>query len=538
MARMSSMNREISSQAGIDQQPQSATGFFKKVFREFTELGSDPDPFQVELLMSEVIGQWWEAEDLSDELIAFAAGKTNPSAAAVLAALRELATTERQRQEAGKALASLTSRGLPEPEWADQLGRFTIGECWRTSDVYGDSSSLLCVFGEGESAHGVLALLDFTEFDGWAKEVAIVDEPDQVLAEMRELAEEEGELLAFEQLSIAEAGRLLQNGLDRTDRIAEPEVSPDFVRFRAVVAARARALQEAGSLRIDASQSASIPDVQVAEHESQGSSEGERQEIVDTFLSQASEITDSPAAREVIKAFIDYGYTHEPTRPLRVGPEKVALILDLLLDGEIPLDHEIPEDFPGIVLAWVKWAGARDGLPQVAIDALVEALENLLEELLSEEEESAEFDPYLDDVDDSLTEEELSELIARRVFAIPSVYTEIGDEELELEPSDEEQRRLLVVGEHPEYHEAIAADELADEPRRHLVVKTTVIDQLWENDPPEVWEVARRMIERGLDREEILSKLAAELTPRLRITDDELWEFDPEEYVLALQEID
>jgi hypothetical protein len=39
--------------------------------------------------------------------------------------------------------------------------------------------------------------------------------------------------------------------------------------------------------------------------------------------------------------------------------------------------------------------------------------------------------------------------------------------------------------------------------------------QLWENDPPEVWRTARRLLDAGYERHEILHMLGSALMPGL-----------------------
>ncbi|WP_020668914.1 hypothetical protein [Amycolatopsis nigrescens] len=520
---MSPVSRVRKTQSSNEEDAQqSVNGFFKDVLRDFAELGNEPEHLQVELLTSEIMGEWWEADDdLGPELIEFAERKANPAAAALLTALSVLAETADQRRHAADALAKVVAGGLPEPEWAPGFAQVAAGECWRTSDVYGDASSVLCVFGEGETAHGVLALVDFTEFSGWVKDVVVVESPDEVLAEMRDQAVEGGELVTVEQLPPEFANRLLTDGLAATDRFEDPEVSADFIRFRALALARLRSLPEPA------------PEPEPAEWTAE-----QRDEAVAEFFAavSAEKVEDTPAARAVAGLIVDFGCAHDPRRPLRVGPEKLAYFLDALSDAENELDDELIDALGEVLLGWAEWAGARDGLSETAVAALTDLLAESLEEFGQDE---SVLDAYLDDVDgtedgEPLDPAEVAELLDRRMFAIPSVYTEIGGEELELSPGDPEQRRLLVIGEHPEYHESLAGDEFDGEPRFELAVKTTVVDQLWENDPPEVWQAAQRLVEKGLEREEVLLELGRVLGEQLRQTEDERLEFDLEDYCRGL----
>jgi hypothetical protein len=109
------------------------------------------------------------------------------------------------------------------------------------------------------------------------------------------------------------------------------------------------------------------------------------------------------------------------------------------------------------------------------------------------------------------------QLLARRRFTVPTLVTSLdGDEEVELDPADEDQRELLILAEHPEYR-AMFADPMSEEliegvnPRLHVALHQVIANQLWDDTPPEVWQAARRLLARGYDRHAILHALAYEL---------------------------
>ncbi|MFF1820563.1 DUF1841 family protein [Kribbella sp. NPDC058245] len=103
----------------------------------------------------------------------------------------------------------------------------------------------------------------------------------------------------------------------------------------------------------------------------------------------------------------------------------------------------------------------------------------------------------------------------RRLFAMPYVDAQIGDEDfVGLDPDSEDERSLLIQGEHPEYQDALADPGFKGEvdganPRLHIAIHEVVANQLWNNDPPEVWETARKLRDRGEDRHDILHAIGA-----------------------------
>src|SRR6266540_3331376 len=88
----------------------------------------------------------------------------------------------------------------------------------------------------------------------------------------------------------------------------------------------------------------------------------------------------------------------------------------------------------------------------------------------------------------------------RRRFACPPRRGTFDEIDLSLlDPADPDDRRMLILAEHPEHAEAIERGE--DEvlvggetvsPQLHIAMHEIVTTQLWENDPPEAWTTARR----------------------------------------------
>ncbi|GAA5158597.1 MULTISPECIES: hypothetical protein [Amycolatopsis] len=495
---------------------ESGSELLEEVLREFAELDSAAEPLRVELVTSEILGEWWEAgDDLAAELIEFAEVAPEPERlVAPLAALRALAPTEEQREAAGFALDKL---GLGEPDWARSLNQVTVGECWRTADVYGDETSVLCVFGEGESAHGLLVSIGYALFGGWADEAVIVESPAEVIAEMQGQAAESGNLVTCERITPGRAHQLLADAFVGTELQTEPEVTDDYVRFRALAMARTRALPEP--------EPADPPRVLSTE---------EQAEAIDAFFLATPEVEDTEAARVCALRLIEFGLEHDPRDPLRVGPDKLASFVDLVDDGAIELTDEQDEALERVLPAWARWGAVRDGLPEDAVEPLLEAVEDRIYERTLETEST--LDAYLDGAED-LDEAGAADVLERRQFAIPSVYTEIADEEVELDPSDPEQRRLLVIGEHPDFQESLAEDDLDEEAFLRLAAHTTVVDQLWDDEPPEVWQTAQRLLARGLHRADVLAQLAGVLEERLETGEGDSLEFDLDDYLRALDEL-
>lgn len=130
----------------------------------------------------------------------------------------------------------------------------------------------------------------------------------------------------------------------------------------------------------------------------------------------------------------------------------------------------------------------------------------------------------------------------RREFAVPAQSGIVRGIDLSLlHPDDPDERSFLIEAEHPELAEAVERGDdgvfLHGEemnPRLHLTFHEVITNQLWDDDPPEVWQTAKRLLELGYERHEIFHMLGSAFVPQLWRALDEGKPSDPEEYLRAL----
>jgi hypothetical protein len=106
---------------------------------------------------------------------------------------------------------------------------------------------------------------------------------------------------------------------------------------------------------------------------------------------------------------------------------------------------------------------------------------------------------------------------ARKAFACPSGSGALDGIDLELLDRDvEDQRRILIKAEHPELKKAL--DEGRGEvhqgrevmsPALHIAMHEIVTNQLWADDPPEMWQAAGRLTSAGYERHEVVHMLCS-----------------------------
>jgi len=153
--------------------------------------------------------------------------------------------------------------------------------------------------------------------------------------------------------------------------------------------------------------------------------------------------------RKTIRLIVDFGCAQDGS-PLRVGPGKMVAFLE-----QVPAD--VNEE---TLLGWVRWAAGKNGLSAAAVEEMVTALEAVTDRELP-------IGTYLDGLAPGASEDQIVDTLARRRFALPEFLPErLGD---------------------------------------------VLANQLWADEPREVWEAAKRLIDGGGDREEILAALGEAL---------------------------
>lgn len=108
--------------------------------------------------------------------------------------------------------------------------------------------------------------------------------------------------------------------------------------------------------------------------------------------------------------------------------------------------------------------------------------------------------------------------------------------------ADPDARSLVIRYEHPEFEDAL--DDDLDEidlgygpinPRLHLAMHEIVAAQLWDGDPPEVWETAVRLRDANYDRHEILHMLGRPVTDQIWAAWHDNQPYDRARHVAALR---
>jgi hypothetical protein len=182
---------------------------------------------------------------------------------------------------------------------------------------------------------------------------------------------------------------------------------------------------------------------------------------------------------------------------------------------------------PPAVEAWTEWLAERNELPASSRRRLVSSARRTLLRFarIWYGPDAYPMRRYVDDLSDSEVVDgaAVSAIVERRRFAVPAPSDRVsglvsGDGTSKLDAASEGDRALIATLE-------VSARGL---PQVRIPSYVAVTRQLWENDPPEVWEAARRMLDADRSREVALDRLAR------------AWEragADDDRYAAALREL-
>ncbi|MGH2445786.1 MAG: hypothetical protein ACRDGD_07085, partial [Candidatus Limnocylindria bacterium] len=128
---------------------------------------------------------------------------------------------------------------------------------------------------------------------------------------------------------------------------------------------------------------------------------------------------------------------------------------------------------------------------------------------------------------------DLPDDIDRELFAIPAVEGTYDGIDLNmLDPLDHDDRSIMIRAEHEDPDPALHDDGL--DPGPHLAIHEVIANQLLDNEPPEVWQTAKRLIAAGHEEHTILHMLGFAMSAQIFSALREQRPYDPAEYRRAL----
>jgi hypothetical protein len=499
-------------------------------------------PLDAELAFSEMLGAWWgerlpgvDVERLLGEgLITHATASGRPAGLAVLAAVTALGTSAERRDLAEQGMIALKEQGLQMPAWADQLGAVTPVAAYVNGDQFGDTDDVVCVYsrdapddaGAVPPEHALILVVDHNG-GGVLRDAWVTTKVDQLLQQCRERAETD-EYARFEQLELTEARVRLIRALERTSRVVTRAATEPFMEPVGLTAADLTGGSLAAHFALAASRIQALPEppegvcaapVPVWRRD-------RRAVLAARFLAsdEAAELSDSYAASRCVDHIIAHGCDVDAGRPMRISPRKVESFLLHWLPGRVVLLTEEQEAMPHVLAAWVRWAGARSGLPEVAVRATLDALWDATSAFTRTYRDPARRLGLRKEAIRRLLPDGDFSALARRMFAFPLLASELvlwAPEEFD--PATPGGRRALLRLDHFGEYEAATPHSgrhstgqdrwyrpvTVDDPERERALDRheRLAERLWTGRPANLWAAARRMLDRGVDRPGVLAAL-------------------------------
>jgi hypothetical protein len=491
------------------------------MLRASRELLAVRSPLDAELMVSELLGTWWgerkprspsgsaDLDELIGEgLVEYARQHASPAALALLSGIACLGTP-RQAARAEDAALGLIERGIPRPGWAEHVGAVVAADCHVNSDPFGDRDEAVCEFSyAGAEPHALVLVVDYNArgmlTDGW-----VTSQVGTLLERCRDgraAAEPAPGRGTFRTVAPPAVRQLLETALGVTHSVPDPPVSKSFAAYHALIRSRIRALPPLDSGSRAAETPVGGPAARLAEHEPwstwtgaaarrQAWSSDRRAMLAAEFLAsdEAEDLSDRNAASRCADHIVSYGCDQDFGRPLRMSPAKAETFLLDWLPRKVMLSPAEQHAMPHVLAAWARWAGRCRGLGDDAVRQTLDAVFGAMGSFTKVYRDPSTFGLDSRLVARLLPDADL-ESLPRRAFAFPVLRGRYRDIDLgTLDPAQPEARRTLLAADHDDAHGRPATDQHI---RRHLLLS----DRLWRGDPPELWEAAQRLLDRGENR--------------------------------------
>jgi hypothetical protein len=514
------------------------------MLRAARELLAVRSPLDAELMVSELLGTWWSQEPaesgrrevrrrradieemVGEGLVGYAAEQATPAALALLSGIACLGTA-RQAAKAEKAALTLMGRGVARPAWAEHAGAVEAAQCYINSDSYGDRDEVICVYSyAGREEHALVIIVDYNAGgmirDGW-----VTSQVGKLLEYCKDSCRRHGGdtetdgaqagqpspprpgRAVFREVPPSHARRLLESGLTVAEAAADPPVSKSFPSYHAFIRARIRTLPPGPPRTAGARHPQAAPAGPIGPGGARRMAwQAERRALLAAeFLAsdEAEVLSDLEAASRCTDHIVDYGCDRDFGRPLRVSPAKSETFLLDWLPRKVMLTPAEQHAMPHVLVAWARWAGARSGLDIAAISKTLDAIYDAMAKFGQVYHDPASFglEPGL--VARLLPDRDL-EALPRRAFAFGVLEgTYQGTDLSSLDPGKPEDRLALLAADHGDAARGSATTE-------HLRRHAAIAERLWNDDPPELWDAAQRLLDSGLARHEVVHVLMDAIT--------------------------
>jgi len=339
------------------------------------DVGGLGDALEAECWASEVVSTWSGRETADGDaeqifLPAFVRALERKASRNALAMLRALGAVggDSHRKRARSAGDRLAARGLGEPPWSDQLGRFKpIAAALVCDEAFDDGVSLFVEFGADAGVRHTLGIYVDHNLGGLVKDVLVAGALSEVRSTLGARAHD-GASLGVRELDLSEARARIEAALYMLDHTYDPPVDEDVGSLRALLDARTRTLPEGFEL----------PDPY-----EELSSEQREQLLADFLASPEGERwRRDEDAEDVVSAAIYFGADYNHGGPLRWSPVVVEIFMTSWLARKVARGLSFFTRVPEVLPDWVRYAGRVRGVPRELLSDAVDAVGEFRDEML------------------------------------------------------------------------------------------------------------------------------------------------------------
>jgi hypothetical protein len=348
----------------------------------------------------------------------------------------------------------------------------------------------VATFRYGDAEHALLVSVDLAELP-LAGLIVVSENADGMIKTLRANAEP---WERFEQITAAEARRRIEPALTRTG--GEREFGPGDPSGVFLPLAKSR-------LRRLPSDDPGKAVVYTA---------ADRAAAVDEFLrsTDGADAGDPETARFWAQVLTGYSSRVPGEPPAQVGPTRLEAMLLVHVPSTFTLSAGLRDGLGQAVTAWVRWVVGYQGQDEAAAERLTERVPQVL----------ADFQAAYDDPFGVVEREYVRDLVAadvdvawladqraRREFAVPLPDDREGDlagDEEDIDAADPDGRAAVTAAEF-----AHCGPEGA-EGEEFVTAAKRVVEEIWNDDPAQTWQKAKRLAGTGLDRHDVIHALAGD----------------------------
>jgi hypothetical protein len=411
----------------------------------------------------------------------------------------------------------------PLPSWIDLLGQATAGECFLWTDEFGEYCQVFCEFvhADGDRRHGLNFTID-RACHGVLSGIAMVSQAanlDRAIGGLRRGKRGRGRV---EPIGATQARGLVLAAIEAAGDQTHPtrtgpEPDERFHAYLPLVTCRMLGIP-AGVKSSPPGASWQEPAATTLPTLAQLWPARRRAELVDAFFAAHPRGWDDPVtARMFVERIVDASIEVLGFPPDRIGPVSVARLFGEVLPRTLLAPEVLLRRSRKVAKAWVVWLCAYGSLSWRARRRVrrMAFLVLLVFAQASCDRRVNPHSPYVADLPAQRSSgEDIQEALDRRWFAMPAPGRR-GEITIERDVPD---RRRPDISKHVDDLDAASSshreaftvlDQFIHGADRDVIgACVAVVEQLWTDEPAQVWQAAQRLDAAGLDRQQVIRRLA------------------------------